>query len=62
MLILTRKLGEGITIGNDIEVAILGIRGKQIKLGIDAPPETLILRNELIPHHDNVEPKGETHE
>lgn len=47
MLILTRKLGESITIGDDITVTVLGIKGGQIKIGIKAPPESLIMRDEV---------------
>jgi len=37
MLILTRKLGESITIGDDIKIQVLEIKGKQVRLGIQAP-------------------------
>jgi len=47
MLVLTRRLGEGITIGSGIRVVILGIRGNQVRLGIEAPPETEIYRDEI---------------
>ena len=47
MLILTRKLGESITIGKNIRVAIIDIQGKQVRIGIEAPPETLVLREEV---------------
>jgi len=47
MLILTRKLGESITIDNDIKVTILGIYGKQVKLGIDAPEKISVHREEI---------------
>jgi len=47
MLVLTRRLGEGITIGSGIRVVILGIRGNQVRLGIDAPPQTEIYRDEI---------------
>jgi len=47
MLVLTRKLGEGITIGTGIRVVILGIRGNQVRLGIEAPPHTAIYRDEI---------------
>ena len=47
MLVLTRKLGEGITIGSAIRVVILGIRGNQVRLGIEAPPQTEIYRDEI---------------
>jgi carbon storage regulator len=47
MLVLTRKLGEGITIGNGIRVVILGVRGNQVRVGIDAPPQTGVYRDEI---------------
>ena len=47
MLILTRKIGEGIILGDDIRIAVLEIRGKQIRIGIDAPPEVVVLREEI---------------
>ena len=48
MLILTRKTGEGIIIGNDIRVSVLEIRGKQIRLGIEAPADVQVLREEVL--------------
>ncbi len=47
MLILTRKSGEGLFIGDDIRITILEIRGKQIRLGIEAPPSVIVLREEI---------------
>lgn len=47
MLILTRKLGESIKIGDGIEVKIVAIEGEQIKIGIDAPREIDIYRKEI---------------
>ena len=47
MLILTRKLGESITIGDDIKVSVLGIRGRQVRLGIDAPESVVVHREEI---------------
>jgi len=47
MLILTRKLGERITIGNDIVIASLEIKGAQVKLGIEAPKGISIHRQEI---------------
>jgi len=46
MLVLTRKIGEAVLIGNDVRVTIVQIRGKQVRLGIEAPPDLLILREE----------------
>jgi len=47
MLILTRKLGESVTIGDDIKITFLEIKGKQIKLGIEAPPDIDVHREEI---------------
>ena len=47
MLILTRKLGEIINIGKDIEVRVLKVRGGQVQLGISAPPEIRVMRQEI---------------
>ena len=47
MLILTRKLGESITIGDDIKVSVLGIRGRQVRLGIEAPARVVVHREEI---------------
>ncbi len=47
MLILTRKSGEGLFIGDDIRITILEIRGKQIRLGIEAPTTVVVLREEI---------------
>lgn len=47
MLVLRRKVGEVVMIGNDVQVQVLGIEGDQIKLGFFAPKEVQILRKEL---------------
>jgi carbon storage regulator len=47
LLILTRKSGEGLFIGDDIFITILEIRGKQIRLGIEAPTNIIVLRDEI---------------
>lgn len=47
MLILTRKLGQTIRIGNEIEVTILETKGKQIKIGIAAPLDIAVHRGEV---------------
>jgi len=48
MLILTRKKNETMVIGHDIRVEILGIKGAQVKIGIHAPEDVRILRDELL--------------
>lgn len=47
MLILTRRAGESLHIGNDIKITLLGIQGKQVKLGIEVPDGTSVLREEV---------------
>ncbi|KAA3631835.1 MAG: carbon storage regulator [Calditrichaeota bacterium] len=47
MLILTRKLGESINIGEDIKISVLGIHGRQVRIGIDAPMNVVVHREEI---------------
>lgn len=47
MLILTRRIGEGVIIGDDIRVVVLEVRGKQVRLGIEAPMDVVVLRDEI---------------
>ncbi len=47
MLILTRKIGEGIAIGERIKVYVVDIRGKQVRLGIEAPAGESVHREEV---------------
>lgn len=47
MLILTRRIGETLVIGDEIQVTVLGVRGAQIRLGIDAPREVPVHREEV---------------
>jgi len=47
MLILSRRLGESVTIGDDIVVTVVGISGSQIRLGISAPKAIRVLREEI---------------
>jgi carbon storage regulator len=47
MLILTRKLGESITIGDDVKITFLEIRGKQIRVGVVAPKHVAVHREEV---------------
>ncbi|NIQ36972.1 MAG: carbon storage regulator CsrA [Proteobacteria bacterium] len=47
MLILTRRSGERITIGEEIRVTVVEIKGKQVRLGIEAPSDTAVHREEI---------------
>lgn len=46
MLILTRRPGETLKIGKDITVTVLGVKGNQVRIGIDAPKDVAVLRND----------------
>ena len=47
MLILTRRVGEELRIHDNIKVAVLGVRGNQVRIGIDAPKEVAVHREEV---------------
>lgn len=47
MLVLTRRTGEGIMIGDDIEVKVLEVSGEKVRVGIEAPREINVYRNEV---------------
>ena len=47
MLILTRRVGEALKLGEDITVTVLGVRGNQVRIGIDAPKSVAIQREEI---------------
>lgn len=47
MLVLTRKVGEKLIIGDDVVVQVLSVNGDQVKIGIQAPPSVTIHRNEV---------------
>jgi carbon storage regulator len=47
MLILTRRVGESLMIGDDINVTVLGIRGNQVRIGVNAPKNVAVHREEI---------------
>lgn len=47
MLLLTRKLGENIRIGDDVKITIVEVKGNHVKLGIEAPPSVKVHREEI---------------
>lgn len=47
MLILTRRIGERVVIGDDVTVTVLGVKGSQVRLGVNAPKEVAVHREEI---------------
>ena len=47
MLILTRRVGESLMVGEEITVTVLGVKGSQVRIGIDAPKDVAVHREEI---------------
>lgn len=47
MLILTRKTGERVRIGDDVVVTVFGVNGNQVRIGVDAPRDVVVHREEI---------------
>ncbi|MES0872538.1 carbon storage regulator CsrA [Sinimarinibacterium thermocellulolyticum] len=48
MLILTRRVGETVVIGDDIEITVLGVKGNQVRIGVKAPRDVAVHRQEIL--------------
>ncbi len=57
MLVLSRKLNESIIIGDNVRITIVGVRGNQIRLGIEAPDSVKIFREEILDEPTTGSPK-----
>ena len=58
MLILTRRVGETLMIGNDISITVLGVKGGQVRIGVDAPKEVAVHREEIFERINAVQGEG----
>ena len=59
MLILTRKVGETLTIGDNIEVTVLEVRGGQVRIGVSAPRDVVVNRKEIL---NRLKPEADTND
>ena len=57
MLILTRRVGETVMIGDDVAVTVLGVKGNQVRIGVNAPKDVAVHREEI---YERIKKEGET--
>lgn len=59
MLILTRRVGESVVIGEDVTVTVLGVKGNQVRIGINAPKTVAVHREEIFERIKNGQGTGD---
>ncbi|MBE9539151.1 MAG: carbon storage regulator CsrA [Proteobacteria bacterium] len=62
MLILTRRVGESLMVGDDIVVTVLGVKGNQVRIGIDAPRDVAVHREEIFNRIQNGDKQAKSEE
>lgn len=59
MLILTRRIGETLMVGDDVSITVLGVKGNQVRLGVNAPREIAVHREEIYHRIQQEKARGE---
>ena len=57
MLILTRRVGETLNIGDNVQVTVLGVRGSQVRIGVKAPRDVAVHREEILERIEDAQEK-----
>ena len=59
MLILTRRVGETLMVGDEVTVTVLGVKGNQVRIGVNAPKDVAVHREEIYQRIKQEKPPGE---